>query len=327
MAKILVTGAAGFIGSRVSHELTREGHEVLGVDNFNSYYSPDLKKLRVAELLNNQEVVDLNLKNLDGLRALVRSFRPESVLHFAGQPGVRLKVDSWNQYTEDNLVSFSNIIQCATQYQVSNFLYASSSSVYGNIKGKTSESINGLSPQSFYGATKLANEILAKANSTDMKTRGLRFFSVYGEYGRPDMAYFKIARGILTGTSFAKFGAGTATRDFTHISDVSLITRALLIQMNNCQPNHNDVVNIGGGNPHSLNELIMEMEKNLGSELQIEAREANRLDALETHADTSYLYLLIKERHQIDFNTGVKRFTDWIQSYDSKIFENRITSI
>jgi UDP-glucuronate 4-epimerase len=327
MAKILVTGAAGFIGSRVSHELVLEGHEVLGVDNFNSYYSPKLKKLRVAELLNSQDTIELNLKDLEGLRVVIKNFRPESVLHFAGQPGVRLKVDSWNQYAEDNLVSFSNVIQCATQYEVTNFLYASSSSVYGNTNGKTSEGMNSLSPQSFYGATKLANEVLAKANSTDMKTRGLRFFSVYGEYGRPDMAYFKIARSILTEKSFTKFGAGDAKRDFTHISDVSTITRLLLYQLNLCPSNHNDVVNIGGGNPHSLNDLISELEKNLGARLIIEALEANKLDALETHADTSYLYSLIKERHQIGFNTGIKRFTDWIQSYDLKIFEDRINSI
>lgn len=326
MAKILVTGAAGFIGSRVSHELVLAGHEVLGVDNFNSYYSPKLKKLRVAELLNSQNTIELNLKDLEGLRTLIKNFRPESVLHFAGQPGVRLKVDSWNQYTEDNLVSFSNVIQCATQYEVTNFLYASSSSVYGNTSGKTSESMNSLSPQSFYGATKLANEVLARANTTDMKIRGLRFFSVYGEYGRPDMAYFKIAKGILMGKSFTKFGAGDAKRDFTHISDVSMITLSLLDQLNLCPSNHNDVVNIGGGNPHSLNDLISELEKNLGARLIIEALEANKLDVLETHADTSYLYSLIKVRHQIGFNAGIKRFSDWIQSYDLKIFEDRINS-
>ena len=327
MAKILVTGAAGFIGSRVSNELVLEGHEVLGVDNFNSYYNSKLKELRVSDLLKNQRMVELNLKDLDGLRNVVRDFEPENVIHFAGQPGVRLKVESWNQYAEDNLVSFSNVLQCSTQFGISNFLYASSSSVYGNVTGKTSEELNGLSPQSFYGATKLANEVLAKANSTEMRTRGLRFFSVYGEYGRPDMAYFKIAGSILTKKSFTKFGKGDATRDFTHIADVSMITRALLAQMNTCSTGENDVVNIGGGNPHSLNDLIKELEKNLGVEAKIFEIEANKLDALETHADTSYLYSLIDERHQIDFRTGVRRFSDWIQSHDSKTIDEWITSI
>jgi UDP-glucuronate 4-epimerase len=327
MAKILVTGAAGFIGSRVSNELVLEGHEVLGVDNFNSYYNPKLKELRVSDLLKNQRTVELNLKDLDGLRNLVKDFEPESVMHFAGQPGVRLKVDSWNQYVEDNLVSFSNVLQCSTQFGISNFLYASSSSVYGNLTGKTSEDIANLSPQSFYGATKLANEVLAKANSSDMRTRGLRFFSVYGEYGRPDMAYFKIAGSILTKKSFTKFGKGDATRDFTHIADVSKISRALLAQMNMCSSGENDVVNIGGGNPHSLNDLIKELENNLGVQAKIVENEANKLDALETHADTSYLYSLIDERHQIDFSTGVRRFSDWIQSHDSKTIDQWITSI
>ena len=272
-------------------------------------------------------MVNLNLKDLDGLRNVIRDFRPESVLHFAGQPGVRLKVDSWNQYVEDNLVSFSNVFQCSTQYDISNFLYASSSSVYGNITGKTSENLKSLSPQSFYGATKLANEVLAKANNTDMRTRGLRFFSVYGEYGRPDMAYFKIAASILTKKSFTKFGKGDATRDFTHISDVSMITRALLTQMNTSSFGENDVVNIGGGNPHSLNDLIKELERNLGAKATIEEIEKNKLDALETHADTKNLYSLISDRHQIDFSTGVRRFSDWIQSIDSKTIVEWISPI
>lgn len=326
MAKILVTGAAGFIGSRVSRELTIGGHDVLGVDSFNNYYNPQLKELRVGELLKGKKTLHLNLKDLEGLRDVFKDFKPESVLHFAGQPGVRLGVNSWNQYAEDNLISFSNILQCSTQYEISNFLYASSSSVYGTTIGKTSEKIDSLSPKSFYGATKLANEVLAKANTSGMKTRGLRFFSVYGEYGRPDMAYFKIAASILTGKRFTKFGSGDATRDFTHVSDVSLITRALLDQLSSCPPNHNDVVNIGGGNPHSLNDLIIELEKNLGEVAKIEEIEANKLDALETHADTSYLYSLIEKRHQIDFSAGVKRFTDWIQTQDSKTIENWIIS-
>lgn len=326
MAKILVTGAAGFIGSRVSSELILEGHDVLGVDSFNSYYSPQLKEFRVSELLRGQKTLRLNIKDLQDLKEVFKEFKPESVLHFAGQPGVRLDVNSWNQYTEDNLTAFSNIFQCSTQYEISNFLYASSSSVYGNTIGKTSEKIGSLSPKSFYGATKLANEVLAKANTSGMKTRGLRFFSVYGEYGRPDMAYFKIAASIITGKSFTKFGSGDATRDFTHVSDVSLITRALLDQLRYCPPNHNDVVNIGGGNPHSLNDLIIELEENLGEVAKIEEIEANKLDALETHADTSYLYSLIERRHQIDFSSGVKRFTDWIQTQDSKTLEDWIIS-
>ena len=122
-------------------------------------------------------------------------------------------------------------------------------------------------------------------------------------------------------------GKGDASRDFTHISDVSMITRALLKQMSTSSSGENDVVNIGGGNPHSLNDLIKELEENLGTEAKIEEIEANKLDALETHADTSYLYSLIDERHQIGFNAGVKRFTDWIQSHDSKIIDEWITSI
>lgn len=327
MTKILVTGAAGFIGSRVSKELALDGHEVLGVDNFNGYYNPKLKELRVSELLSNVTTLSLNLKDVDEVRHVIKDFKPESVLHFAGQPGVRLKVNAWNQYAEDNLTSFSNILQCATQYGISNFMYASSSSVYGNITGKTSENIERLTPQSFYGATKLANEILANANSSDMKTRGLRFFSVYGEFGRPDMAYFKIAGSILSGSRFSKYGKGDATRDFTHVSDVSMLTRALLAQMESCPEGKNDVVNIGGGNPHSLNDLISELEQNLGVSANIEQLEANKLDALETHADTSYLYSLIEERHQIDFNTGVRRFTDWIQDYDPETIKDWISSI
>jgi UDP-glucuronate 4-epimerase len=314
MARVLVTGIAGFIGSRIAHDLKSRGHEVFGVDNFNSYYSPELKRMRVSEILGGIQVVDLDLKELGKAKSVLRDFSPETVLHFAGQPGVRMNLQSWNVYAEENLLAFSNVLQSSIEYGVKNFLYASSSSVYGNLLGKTNESMLGLRPQSYYGATKLANEILASSTNSNLKIRGLRFFSVYGEYGRPDMAYFKLATSILTRRKFHKFGEGTARRDFTHISDVSAITIALINQLSQNPAGFCDVVNIGGGNPHTLNELIIELESQFNQKALVVVENTDILDSIETHADTSYLYSLIDTRHQIDFSTGIERFANWLKS-------------
>ena len=314
MARILVTGIAGFIGSRVAHDLSFNGHEVMGVDNFNDYYSPKLKEMRVCDILGGIQVVNSDLKDLKRTSSVIGDFSPETVLHLAGQPGVRMNLESWYIYAEENLLAFSNVLQSSIEFGVKNFLYASSSSVYGNLLGKTSEDLLGLRPQSYYGATKLSNEILANSINSNLKVRGLRFFSVYGEYGRPDMAYFKIATSILTNRKFYKFGNGTVRRDFTHISDVSAITLALMDQLALQHSGFCDVVNIGGGNPHSLNQLISELELHFEQKAQIAVEAANILDSAETYADTDYLYSLVDVRHQIDFTTGIQRFANWLKS-------------
>jgi len=322
MSRIVITGAAGFIGSRIAHDLSIEGHEILGLDNFNEYYSSSLKALRASELLSNSVVEKIDLKNLEELRFAIRSFKPDAVIHLAAQPGVRIALDSWDKYSGDNLLAFSHVLQVSLECKVKDFLYASSSSVYGNTLGKSSENLVDIKPQSFYGATKRANEILAASTGSPTRIRGLRFFSVYGEYGRPDMAYFQLAAAILINGSFTKFGEGSARRDFTHISDVSRLTRALLVELSEREEGYSDVVNIGGGNPHTLNELIAELEINFGQNCEIKVVASNNLDVAETHADTSYLYSLIKDRHEVDFPDGVRKFTHWISQIETSEIKN-----
>jgi UDP-glucuronate 4-epimerase len=317
MSRILVTGAAGFIGSHIAHDLSSEGHEILGLDNFNEYYSSNLKHLRSSKLLSNLAIQKIDLKNLEELRFAIHSFKPDAVIHLAAQPGVRIALDSWDRYSGDNLLAFSNVLQVALECRVKDFLYASSSSVYGNTLGKSSESLVDIKPQSFYGATKRANEILAASTGSSTRIRGLRFFSVYGEYGRPDMAYFQLAAAILLDRTFTKFGEGSAKRDFTHVSDVSRLTRSLLVELSEKQEGFSDVVNIGGGNPHTLNELIAELEVNLGKKCEIEVVASNNLDVAETHADTSYLHSLVEEKHEVGFSEGVTRFTNWISKIET----------
>ena len=175
MSRILVTGAAGFIGSHIAHDLSNEGHEILGLDNFNEYYSSKLKYLRSSELLSNLMIQKIDLKNLEELRFAIHSFKPDAVIHLAAQPGVRIALDSWDRYSGDNLLAFSHVLQVALECKVKDFMYASSSSVYGNTLGKSSENLIDIKPQSFYGATKRANEILAASTGSSTRIRGLRF--------------------------------------------------------------------------------------------------------------------------------------------------------
>ena len=207
--KYLVTGAAGFIGSNLSARLAKSGNEVLGVDNFSPYYSPKFKELRVANLLTpvGIEVKKIDLSDISAVVEIVREFRPTVIIHLAAQPGVRTPLGKSYQYVQNNLVAFANVLQTAIEESVPDFLYASSSSVYGNsLESPYREDNLNIRPISIYGATKFANEILTPAFVSGSKTRarGLRFFTVYGPWGRPDMAYFRIIDSILNGAEFKK---------------------------------------------------------------------------------------------------------------------------
>lgn len=222
--KILLTGAAGFVGFHTAMEFSRLGHEVICLDNFNSYYSVDLKNYR-TELLskNGLTVHNLDLNNRERLKDFIVAHEPQAIIHLAAQAGVRLKPTDFYRYTESNLLGFCNILELAGTNGVENFLYASSSSVYGNSPHTPyREDDKEIQPISDYGATKLANELLAKSFSlsTVMRTRGMRFFTAYGPIGRPDMAYFKLITAALTGRPFYLNGDGQLKRDFTYISDI-----------------------------------------------------------------------------------------------------------
>jgi UDP-glucuronate 4-epimerase len=317
--RILVTGAAGFIGAHLTAKLIAEDHDVVAVDNFNEYYSPELKIRRVSELLTplGVQVQNVALDQHSLTSALFNINQFDCVYHLAAQAGVRIPIEDYTKYVTNNLVAFSNVITCAAQANVENFLYASSSSVYGNSPQKLfSEKDVGLEPISFYGATKLANEVLAKSLSavTGMKTRGLRFFTVYGPWGRPDMAYFRIFGNILGGYEFNLMGDGNVVRDFTYIDDVISTSVKLGSELGSHATGFSDVVNVGAGNPVSLDQMIAEIEKNLKARLSIQLQSRNRNDVIRTSADSNYLSKLIGENRITSLGAGIKLVSDWAKS-------------
>jgi len=318
VVKYLVTGAAGFIGSNLSARLTNSGNEVLGVDNFSPYYSPKLKKLRVISQLKplGLEVKRIDLSDISSIEKIVRGFKPGAIVHLAAQPGVRTPLGKSYQYIQNNLVAFSNILQTAIEESVPNFLYASSSSVYGNSNKKFhKEDDLSIRPISIYGATKLANEILTPAFITGSRTRarGMRLFTVYGPWGRPDMAYFRIIDSILNGSEFKKFGGGELKRDFTYVDDITKTIESLSNELATRSAGFSDIVNIGGGSPHSLNDLIDVISKQLGSVPTILESVSNPNDVSFTCADALKLKELTNSVPLIDLESGVKATIDWAQ--------------
>ncbi len=330
--KYLVTGAAGFIGSNLSARLANSGHEVVGLDNFSPYYSPKFKELRVANILKPYGIAveRIDLSDISSVVKIVREFKPNMIIHLAAQPGVRTPLGKSYEYIQNNLVAFANVLQTAVEESVSDFLYASSSSVYGNSTERVyKEDDLSIRPISIYGATKLANEILAPAFITGSNTRarGMRFFTVYGPWGRPDMAYFRIIDSILNGSKFKKFGGGEVKRDFTYVDDITETIESLSNELLTRPVGFSDVVNIGGGRPHSLNDLIDEISKQLGSTPSILETSSNPNDVSYTCADVSKLNELTKAIPLIDLETGVRNTINWAQTDDIKELLNEwITS-
>ena len=314
---VLVTGAAGFIGFNLCRRLAKEGNEVIAVDSISDYYSTDLKELRLQALLNNPNVKfeRIDLVERANVESLIESTKPQTVIHLAAQAGVRLPESQFYKYVDANLTGFSNILNSAIESKVPNFLYASSSSVYGNSeKYPFSESDSNLCPISFYGATKLSNEYMAKSmvRGSLTKARGLRFFTVYGPWGRPDMAYFRIANSLINEKVFRLFGDGDAIRDFTFIDDTTKATIELGKDLSTrTDPGYFDIVNIGGGSPHSMKDLIREFETVSNQKLKIEYTEKIEKDVNLTIADPTYLKKLTDFTPQISLKVGVQKFFDW----------------
>jgi len=314
--KVLVTGAAGFIGSATSAKLKAQGHEVLGLDSISDYYDQNLKRMRIAHFLTQNEIkfekVDIAL--LDQFQEVCRRFNPDAVIHLAAQAGVRTPNTRLTNYVGANLVGFTNVLQAVVESNTPIFLYASSSSVYGNNSVTPySENEKNLKPTSFYGASKLANEIFVKSVLTNSSTKvaGMRFFTVYGPWGRPDMAYFRILTSVLTGEKFKLFGDGSIKRDFTYIDDTVLGIVALLDNASKIEMGKPEMFNIGGGKPASIRELTIEIERIAGSTVkQIAMSEING-DVRETIANPAKLQEFTGFTPQISLEKGLKLFYGW----------------
>ena len=316
---ILVTGSAGFVGSHVTKELLKRDYRVIGIDCLTDYYSVELKTLRMTnfDTHGNFSFANIDLSNADETEKVFQENEIEGVIHLAAQAGVRLPLEVTGKYIDSNITGFFNILKNSIKYEIPNFVYASSSSVYGDLSPLPySESSKLLSPKSFYGATKLNNEQTAPilTSGTRTSTRGLRFFTVYGPWGRPDMAYFRLMAAALEKHNFQIFGDGTIERDFTYIDDVVSSTIQLFENLSKSETKVDDIVNIGGQRPLSMNYLIHQVQQISGRKLDISIKQSNPSDSQKTVADNSYLKLLIGETSFTPLEVGLENFYSWMKS-------------
>jgi UDP-glucuronate 4-epimerase len=334
--RILITGAAGFIGFHLSKYLVENGHEVLGLDNINNYYDPKLKYDRLTELgidsseaqldntvcksakFNNFSFIRLNLEDRENLPNVFERFKFDKVMNLAAQAGVRYSIENPNVYIDSNIVGFLNLLECCRNYKIKHLIYASSSSVYGqNDKIPFSVSDNVDHPISLYAATKKSNELMAHTYSHlfGIKTTGLRFFTVYGPWGRPDMAMFLFTDAIVKGKPIKVFNNGDLERDFTYIDDIVEGIMKIINSKKDISTANYSLYNIGNSKPIKLMDFIQEIEKQLGLKSKKEMYPMQPGDVNRTWADIDTL------KEDFDYNpntpveTGVKSFISWYKEY------------
>ncbi|WP_020408082.1 NAD-dependent epimerase [Hahella ganghwensis] len=331
--KVLVTGTAGFIGSHVAHRLLDRGDEVIGVDNLNDYYEVSLKESRLSRLTPKQGFNDIRLDIADraGMEALFAKHKPDRVVHLAAQAGVRYSLENPHAYVEANLVGHMNILEGCRHHQVEHLVYASSSSVYGaNESMPFSVHDNVDHPLSLYAATKKSNELMSHTYSSlyGIPTTGLRFFTVYGPWGRPDMALFIFTRKILAGEPIDVFNYGKHKRDFTYVDDiVEGVIRTLdhvaspNDQWSGMQPDPGTskapyrLYNIGSNNPVELSRYIEILEDCLGRKAERNLLPMQPGDVPATYADVQALIDDVGYKPETTVEVGIARFVDWYRDY------------
>lgn len=327
--KILVTGAAGFVGAHLCNQILKAEHELVGIDDFNDYYSAKLKEDRCQYLLgrNSNLIKKIGLNDINDLRELIRSFKPDIVIHLAAQAGVRLPRQQYRRYIDSNLTGFTNICSLIDEFSIKNFLYASSSSVYGNSSQRPfKEETEILRPISLYGLTKKINEEFATSFFKNSKTKviGMRFFTIYGPWGRPDMAYFRLLNSLMNGAKFVKYGDGNLLRDFTYVDDT---VNSILRLTKNCSEERepvSEIFNIGGGKPFSLNQFIEKLENKFGKRILIEQQDSSVLDVNVTDANYDKLQKYIDFHPEIDLDKGIDNLFQWSEEVGSKLMKHWI---
>lgn len=331
--KFLVTGAAGFIGFHVSQRLLAAGHQVVGIDNLNDYYDVSLKQARLDHNTQHPDFifVKMDLADRQAISSLFAEHAFERVIHLGAQAGVRYSIENPHAYAEANLIGHLNILEGCRHHKIGHLLYASSSSVYGlnrKMPFSTDDSVD--HPVSLYAATKKANELMSHTYSHlyQLPTTGLRFFTVYGPWGRPDMALFKFTRAMLAGEQIDVYNNGQMTRDFTYIDDIA----EAIVRLQDVIPQPDEkwtveagspasssapyrVYNIGNSQPTSLMTYIESLEKALGIEAKKNMLPMQPGDVLGTSADTQPLYDAINFRPHTSVEQGVQHFVDWYRRF------------
>jgi UDP-glucuronate 4-epimerase len=331
--KVLVTGCAGFIGFHVAKRLTENGHDVLGIDCMNEYYDVSLKKARLKELgiaksdgekklqsgsYLNFSFANLDLTNAEELKSFFSKHQFDTVCNLAAQAGVRYSIVNPAVYVENNIKGFFNLLDCVSHSQVKLFLYASSSSVYGNskempfrIQSETSK------PVSFYAATKKANELMAYTYSDlyKLKTIGIRLFTVYGPWGRPDMAYFDFTNKILKGDPILLYNHGQLQRDFTFIDDIVNGFVKIIESEGKFTTENYKIYNLGNHDPVTLERFVKAIETAIGKKAVINFLPMQPGDVESTYADISESRKDFQFEPLISIETGIKKFVDWYRNY------------
>ncbi|MCD2355643.1 NAD-dependent epimerase [Pantoea sp. MHSD4] len=331
----LVTGAAGFIGFHVSQRLLAAGHQVVGIDNLNDYYDVNLKHARLNLIKANPgfTFIEMDLADRDAMASLFGQNRFQRVIHLGAQAGVRYSIENPHAYADANLIGHLNILEGCRHHKIEHLLYASSSSVYGlnrKMPFSTEDSVD--HPVSLYAATKKANELMSHTYSHlyQLPTTGLRFFTVYGPWGRPDMALFKFTRAMIAGEAIDVYNQGQMKRDFTYIDDIA----EAIVRLQDVIPHKDDhwtvetgspatssapyrVYNIGNSQPVTLMSYIEAIEKALGITANKNLMPMQPGDVLETSADTSALFEAIGFKPQTGVEEGVKKFVDWYRDFYS----------
>ena len=334
--KVLITGASGFIGFHLFRKLIEQDCQVIGIDNFNSYYDPKLKEARYDKLKeisrnNNLEIYRFDIENYELLNKLFKNHKPDYVVNLAAQAGVRYSITNPSAYIKTNLLGFSNIIECCRNYSIKHLVYASSSSVYGgNTNMPFSEKQTVDHPVSLYAATKKSNELLAHSYSHlyNLPSSGLRFFTVYGPWGRPDMALFLFTKSILEGQPIKVFNHGQMIRDFTYIDDIAESLLRIVFKpatpddsFNTNKPNPSTswaphrIFNIGNSNPTKLMDYIQAIEKCIGVEAKKEFLPLQMGDVPSTASSCSELESWIGFKPQTPISVGVAKFVDWYRAF------------
>lgn len=324
MTKVLVTGGAGFIGYHLSKRLLEQKFEVVGIDNLTPYYDPQLKKDRVKQLKDSHfqtsyTFINEDIANKEQIFKIFSEEQPDLVVNLAAQAGVRYSIDHPDDYIHSNLIGFYNILEACRNFPVKHLVFASSSSVYGNRKNapfSTQDNVD--HPISLYAATKKSNELMAYTYSHlyDIPATGLRFFTVYGPFGRPDMAYFKFANRIIKGETIDIYNDGDMLRDFTYVDD---IVTGIVEIMDKVPERKNDaqynVYNIGNSSPEKLGTMIELLEQFLGKKAQKNYMGMQPGDVYQTYADITELKRDFNFVPSTSLRTGLKKFVEWYKNY------------